>query len=566
MASQRCPLSLPGSALFACIVLLILLSSYTASSPILTAHEDNDFLECISFNAMHTKLPVYTPNATSYTSILESKIQNLRFSSPDAAATPNNKPRFIVTPTHESHVQVVVVCSKKHDLQIRVRSGGHDFEGLSYRSYVPFVLMDLFNLRAIDVNIEDGSAWVEAGATLGEVYYRIAEKSPVHGFSAGKAPTIGVGGHISGAGHGTLLRKYGTAADNIMDARLVDVKGKFLNRETMGEDLFWAIRGGGAASFGVVLAWKIKLVAVPPTVTVSTFERTYEEGATDLVYKWQTVATHEVPEELNIEVDISVRNKNDASTTGKLGKTIVATYRIMYLGRSKKLMLLMENKFAELGMEEKDCMEMSWIESVVYFAQFPDGMVPLERLLSRESELKITFKVKSDFVTKPMSKTTLEGIWKMLEENEFVLSMVPWGGRVSAIPENEIAFPHRDGNLYMIGYLAIWDDNETTEAQEKYLVQLREMYDRMTPFVSKSPRAAYFIYRDLDLGQNTISDASVHSSGCASWGQQYFKSNCLKLMKVKSNVDPDNFFSDEQTILAIHQSNPVEEHGAFVDS
>ncbi|KAK9109720.1 hypothetical protein Sjap_017780 [Stephania japonica] len=335
----------------------------------------------------------------------------------------------------------------------------------------------------------------------------------------------------------------------------------------MGEDLFWAIRGGGAASFGVVLAWKIKLVAVPPTSeSFSTLERTYEEGATDLVYKWQTVATHEVPEELNIEVDISVRNKNDASTTGRLGKMIIATYRIMYLGRSKKLMQLMEDKFAELGMQEKDCKEMSWIESIVYFARFPDGIVPLERLLSRESEYsKCTFKVKSDFVTKPLSKTTLEGIWKMLEENEFVFIMTPWGGRVSAIPEHEIAFPHRDGNLYLIGYLAIWDDNETVEAQEEHLIQVREMYDHMTPYVSNSPRDAYFIYRDLDLGQNTLNGGSVYSSGCTSWGQQYFKSNCLKLMKVKSNVDPDNYFRDEQTILAIHESNPVEKDGALVE-
>ncbi|KAK9115197.1 hypothetical protein Syun_021994 [Stephania yunnanensis] len=559
MAGQlmRCPISLrPVSAFLVCIVLL---SSCTAASPILTAQEaDSDFLECISFNTLHTKLPVYTPNTTSYTSILQSKIQNLRFSS-DPDDVPPNKPRFIVTPTHESHVQAVVVCSKKHDLQIRVRSGGHDFEGLSYRSDVPFVLIDLFNLRTIDVNIGDDSAWVEAGATLGEVYYRIAEKSPVHAFSAGKAPTIGVGGHISGAGHGTLLRKYGTAADNIIDARLVNVNGEVLNRETMGEDLFWAIRGGGAASFGVVLAWKIKLVAVPPTVTVSTLNRTYEEGVTELVHKWQTIASREVPEELNIEVEIFAMKKK------KNGSTIVATYRIMYLGPSKKLMQLMEDKFAELGMEEKDFMEMSWIESVVYNAQFPEGMVPLERLLSRESHyLKFADKVKSDFVTKPMSKTRLAGIWRILEENGYVLSMVPWGGKVGSIPEDEIAFPHRDGNLYLIGYLAIWD-NETTEAQEKHIIQVREMYDHMTPYVSKSPRAAYFIYRDLDLGQNAVNGASTYSSGCASWGQQYFKSNCMKLMKVKGKVDPDNFFRDEQTILAnIHESDhPVEKDRAY---
>ncbi|KAA3489452.1 flavin-dependent oxidoreductase FOX2 [Gossypium australe] len=53
--------------------------------------------------------------------------------------------------------------------------------------------------------------------------------------------------------------KYDLPVDNIFDARLVDVNGTILNRESIGEDLFWAIRGGGGGSFGVILSWKIKL-------------------------------------------------------------------------------------------------------------------------------------------------------------------------------------------------------------------------------------------------------------------------------------------------------------------
>lgn len=48
----------------------------------------------------------------------------------------------------------------------------------------------------------------------------------------------------------------------------------------MGEDLFWAIRGGGGASFGsVVFSWKVRLVSVPPTVTVFNIEKTIQQGA-----------------------------------------------------------------------------------------------------------------------------------------------------------------------------------------------------------------------------------------------------------------------------------------------
>ena len=81
----------------------------------------------------------------------------------------------------------------------------------------------MFNLRSIDVNIGDETAGVQAGATLGELYYRIWEKSRFHGFPPGICPTIGVGGHLSGGGYGNMLRKYGLSVDHIMDAKIVNV-------------------------------------------------------------------------------------------------------------------------------------------------------------------------------------------------------------------------------------------------------------------------------------------------------------------------------------------------------
>ncbi|KAF3619317.1 hypothetical protein FXO38_32984 [Capsicum annuum] len=125
----------------------------------------------------------------------------------------------------------------------------------------------LFVLDRVSLDLHSGTAWVQGGATLEQTYYAISQASNVHGFAAGSCPTVGVGGHISGGGFGFLSRKYGIAVDSVVDALLVDAQGQILDRESMGEEVFWAIRGGGGGIWGIIYAWKIRLLEVPKTVT-----------------------------------------------------------------------------------------------------------------------------------------------------------------------------------------------------------------------------------------------------------------------------------------------------------
>ena len=512
-----------------CAILFISVLPATSSS----AGDEGGFLLCFQSGLggnNTTSGVVFTKNSSSYEPILDSSIRNSRFL---ASSVP--KPKLIVTPHNLFHIQLALRCSKGNGLQVRVRSGGHDYEGLSYVSDVPFLIIDLFNLRSISIHMEDESAWVQSGATLGELYYAIANTSKVHAFPAGSCPTIGVGGHLSGGGFGTIFRKYGLAADNVIDAQIIDVNGKILNRTLMGEDLFWAIRGGGGSSFGVITAWKIKLVQVPSTVTMFDVSRTLDQGAAELFHKWQTIAP-KLPAELFLHTVVGVSN---SASHG--GKTVVLSFTGLYLGTAEDLLPLMQNSFAELGLQRNNFTHMNWIQSVLYFAGYSVDE-SLEVLLNRNITSS-SFKGKSDYVTEPISLLGLEGLWKMLLlEDSPLMILTPYGGIMSEISESATPFPHREGNLYGIQYSVNLGSNEEAP---KHIDWIRRLYAYMAPYVSKSPRQAYLNYRDLDLGVN---GAYTSYDEAKSWGLKYFSDNFERLARVKARADPENFFRYEQSI------------------
>jgi hypothetical protein len=400
----------------------------------------------------------------------------------------------------------------------------------------------MFNLRSVTINLQDQTAWVESGATLGELYYRIWEKSKLHGFPAGICPTVGVGGHLSGGGYGNMLRKHGLSVDHVIDARIVDVNGRILDKVSMGEDLFWAIRGGGGGSFGVILSYKINLISVPETVSVFRVERRLDdnENVTDIVYKWEQVAPST---DDNLFMRMLVQPVSSKVKKGE--KTIRISILAMFLGNGEELVSLLDKDFPELGLKKEDVMEMSWIDSVVWWANYDNGTSP-NVLLDRNPDSANFLKRKSDYVQTPISKDGLEWLWKrMIELGKTGLVFNPYGGRMSEIASSATPFPHRAGNLFKIQYSMNWEE-EGIEIEKNYTTQIRRLYSYMTPFVSKNPRSAFLNYRDLDIGTNN-NDKNSYEDGEV-YGVKYFNDNFDRLVKVKTAVDPHNFFRNEQSI------------------
>ncbi|KAK4440271.1 Berberine bridge enzyme-like 23 [Sesamum alatum] len=111
--------------------------------------------------------------------------------------------------------------------------------------------------------------------------------------------------------------------------------------------------------------------------------------------------------------------------------------------------------------------------------------------------------------------------------------------------ESETPFAHRASNIFMIHYGVAWTRPENGES-ESHVNWIKGFYSYMTTYVSKNPIAAYFNYRDLDLEMNSQSNTSYAQASV--WRLKYFGNNFNRLIRVKTKVDPSNFFRNEQSI------------------
>lgn len=115
---------------------------------------------------------------------------------------------------------------------------------------------------------------------------------------------------------------------------------------------------------------------------------------------------------------------------------------------------------------------------------------------------------------------------------------------MAEIAEDATPFPHRN-MLFKIQYSVNWKES-SPELEKGYLNQAKVLHSFMTGFVSKNPRGAYLNYRDVDIGVNDHGENSYKEGEV--YGRMYFGKNFDRLVKIKTAVDPGNFFRNEQSI------------------
>jgi FAD/FMN-containing dehydrogenase len=80
----------------------------------------------------------------------------------------------------------------------------------------------------------------------------------------GGCTTVGVAGLVQSGGFGNFSKNFGTAASNLLEAEVVTADGAVLTvNEHVHPELFWALKGGGGGSFGVVTRLTLRTFELP---------------------------------------------------------------------------------------------------------------------------------------------------------------------------------------------------------------------------------------------------------------------------------------------------------------
>ncbi|PBK88213.1 FAD-binding domain-containing protein [Armillaria gallica] len=194
-------------------------------------------------------------------------------------------PSYYIDVVDHTDVATAFEFSRRAGVPVVVKNTGHDYMG---RSSGPGTLgIWTHHLKSISYNrafIPQGcesTADPVPAVTFGSgaQFYDLLRFANENNLTipGGSDATVGVGGgYLQGGGHSPLSNIFGLAVDRVLEYEVVVPNGDLLiANECQNPDLFFALRGGGGGTFGVVMQVTTRALPRAELVTVSaTFKPT----------------------------------------------------------------------------------------------------------------------------------------------------------------------------------------------------------------------------------------------------------------------------------------------------
>jgi FAD binding domain/Berberine and berberine like len=419
-------------------------------------------------------------------------------------------PRGVVLCASQADARESLLWAWDNDVPIAVRSGGHNYAGYSTTDGL---VIDFGRMKRVEVDAKRGVLSVEPRARNTDIY---AGLQP-HGvaISAGRCPTVAVGGLVLGGGVGFSSRKLGLTCDSLTEAEVITASGKVLTCRRATES---------GPVLGIARGWRRELrhlhlvqVRDPPGGQRDPLRHRVGLGrCRGGVRRVPGFDVARAGRFLGADRDGAPRASRDRRRRppGHLGSWPVLRPKARARGAAGSGS---ERRAAEAATDRR--------------AHLLAG----EELLLRHQP-RGSYEVKSSYASEPLSDRGIETLVHWVERwpgssdpDGGGMAMFASGGAINEVPAAATAFVHRD-EFALIAMETSWNGRDSESVVGQNLDRIEGFAEALRTHVSG------FAYQNfIDRSQ-------------ADWQHAYYGSNLPRLIDVKTRYDPDDVFHFQQSI------------------
>lgn len=411
-------------------------------------------------------------------------------------------PIIIVYCYNEEDVANAIKWARLNELPIRIRSGGHHYEGFSTGNDV--VVIDVSRMNGIHIDEEKKIVKIQGGVRNRELYEATGKAG--YPFPGGGCPTVGVVGFTLGGGWGYSSRILGLGCDNLVEAEIINYQGKMLVvNENENEDLFWAIRGSGGGNFGIVTSLTFKLpekIQNAVLINIDCPNRTVEESA----------AIFQIYQHMFKTLDHRANLKMAVYNSKEKGKGVKFT-GIFYGSKDEA---------------NKVVMPIKEIPGELHITMEDMSVLEVNQAIQDSHPDYESYKSAGRFVYKNYSKEEIMRLISLVDKRAegsvyTALSLYGLGGKVLQCEKKSTSFYYRDA-AFIMGLQSVWEEPCYAQVNREWTVERLNYIKTMTTgsFVN-------FPLAELD-----------------NYEEAYYGENAKMLKKIREKYDPFRVFEFEQ--------------------
>ena len=180
---------------------------------------------------------------------------------------------YVVEARGAGDVAAAIDFARENRLRLVVKGGGHSYLGTSNAPDSLLIWTRAMNRVTLhDAFVGSGCAGSEApvpavsagaGAMWMDLYHAVTTEGGRY-VQGGSCTTVGVAGLVQSGGFNAFSKGFGTAAAGLLEAEIVTADGRVrVVNACRDPGLFWALKGGGGGTFGVVTRVTLRTHALP---------------------------------------------------------------------------------------------------------------------------------------------------------------------------------------------------------------------------------------------------------------------------------------------------------------